>query len=91
MPLVIDGKPGRGMSNRDPRMDARTNPFSPASDETQAEPRQITGLMVLGFMLAFFAIIVGVNAFMVHAALTTFGGVGLSANSRVLRRIARSR
>ena len=63
------------MSNRDPRMDARMNPFSPASDETQAQPRQITGLLVLGFMLAFFAIIVGVNAFMVHAALTTFGGV----------------
>src|ERR1700745_3387416 len=63
------------MSHHDPRMDARMNTFPPASDETQAQPRQVTGLMVLGFMLAFFAIIVGVNAFMAHAALTTFGGV----------------
>jgi nitrogen fixation protein FixH len=56
-------------------MDARMHFFSPVSGETQAQPRQITGVMVLGFMLAFFAIIVGVNAFMAHAALTTFGGV----------------
>jgi nitrogen fixation protein FixH len=62
------------MANHDPRMDPRMNSFSPGS-ETQAQPRQITGLMVLGFMIAFFAIIVGVNAFMAHAALTTFGGV----------------
>ena len=63
------------MPNDDPLMDARMNSFSPASGEKQAQPRQVTGLMVLGFMLAFFAIIVGVNAFMAHAALTTFGGV----------------
>ena len=63
------------MSNHDPRMDARMNSFPPASGESQAQPRQVTGLMVLGFTLAFFAIIVGVNAFMAHAALTTFGGV----------------
>ena len=63
------------MSNHDPRMGARMNSFPPASDEKPAPPRQVTGLMVLGFMLAFFAIIVGVNAFMAHAALTTFGGV----------------
>ena len=31
--------------------------------------------MVLGFMIAFFAIIVGVNVFMAHAAISTFGGV----------------
>lgn len=50
------------------------NSFSPGF-ETQAQPRQITGLMVLVVMIAFFSIIVGVNAFMAHAALTTFGGV----------------
>jgi nitrogen fixation protein FixH len=37
--------------------------------------RQVTGVMVLGFMIAFFAVIVGVNAFMARAAITTFGGV----------------
>jgi nitrogen fixation protein FixH len=39
------------------------------------ERSKITGWMVLGFMLAFFAIIIGVNVFMAHAAISTFGGV----------------
>jgi nitrogen fixation protein FixH len=55
--------------------DARMKPLSPGLSETQAQPHQITGLMVLGFMIAFFAIIVGVNVFMAHAAISTFGGV----------------
>ena len=55
------------MSNDYPRMDARMNPFSSGPGGTQAQPRQITGWMVLGFMIAFFAIIVGVNVFMAHA------------------------
>jgi nitrogen fixation protein FixH len=63
------------MSNEYPRMDARRNPFSSGPSDTQAQPHQITGLMVLGFMIAFFAIIVGVNVFMAHAAISTFGGV----------------
>jgi nitrogen fixation protein FixH len=37
--------------------------------------RPITGWMVLGFMVAFFAVIIGVNMFMAHAAISTFGGV----------------
>lgn len=60
------------MSNDHPGMDARVNPFS--SGPGGREP-QVTGWMVLGFMIAFFAVIVGVNAFMAHAAITTFGGV----------------
>ena len=63
------------MPNDDPQTDARTNSFSPGFGGTPAPPRQVTGLMVLAFMLTFFAIIVGVNAFMAHAALTTLGGV----------------
>ena len=44
---------------------------------SQRDDAQLTiaGLMVLGFMIAFFAIIVGVNVFMAHAAISTFGGV----------------
>jgi nitrogen fixation protein FixH len=63
------------MSNEYPPMDARMKSFSSGPGEAQAQPRQITGWMVLGFMIAFFAIIVGVNVFMAHAAISTFGGV----------------
>jgi len=56
-------------------MGAPKNRFSSGPGETKAQQYQITGLMVLGFMIAFFAIIVGVNVFMAHAAISTFGGV----------------
>ncbi len=39
------------------------------------EPRQVTGRMVLAMIVAFFAVIIGVNAFMAHEALSTFRGV----------------
>lgn len=38
-------------------------------------PREVTGRMVLGLLVAFFAVVIGVNAFMAHEALSTFGGV----------------
>jgi nitrogen fixation protein FixH len=63
------------MFNEYPSADARMNSISARSRDTQAPPVQITGWMVLGFMLAFFAVIVGVNVFMAHAAISTFGGV----------------
>ena len=37
--------------------------------------RGVTGWMVLALLVAFFAVVFGVNAFMVHEALSTFGGV----------------
>ena len=37
--------------------------------------RQLTGRMVFGLLVAFFAVIIGVNAFMAREALSTFGGV----------------
>ncbi len=39
------------------------------------EPRQLTGRMVLAMIVAFFAVIIGVNGFMAHEALSTFRGV----------------
>jgi len=39
------------------------------------QPRELTGWMVLYLMVAFFAVVIGVNAFMAHEALSTFGGV----------------
>lgn len=39
------------------------------------QPRELTGWTVLYLILAFFAVIFGVNAFMAHEALSTFGGV----------------
>jgi nitrogen fixation protein FixH len=48
--------------------------FTSAALRSEERPK-ITGWMVLGFMLAFFAIIIGVNVFMAHAAISTFGGV----------------
>jgi nitrogen fixation protein FixH len=38
-------------------------------------PRPVTGRMVLFCLIAFFGVVAGVNAFMVHAAVSTFGGV----------------
>src|SRR5437870_1468706 len=70
------------MSNEYPPTDRRMNSFSSGGGETQAKPHQITGLMVLGFMIAFFAIIVGVNVFMAHAAISTFGGVETASSYR---------
>jgi len=55
-------------------------PFSGAPHQERAstsvaQPRELTGRMVFGLLVAFFAVIVGVNAFMAHEALSTFGGV----------------
>lgn len=47
-----------------------------------AAPREWTGGMVLAFMLAFFGVVVGVNAFMAHVALSTFGGVDVESSYR---------
>jgi nitrogen fixation protein FixH len=39
------------------------------------QPRKVTGWTVLGCAVAFFAVVAGVNGFMIRAAITTFGGV----------------
>jgi hypothetical protein len=49
------------MANEDFTTDPRMTSFSSAPGGE--ERRHITGWMVLGFMLAFFAIIIGVNVF----------------------------
>ena len=36
---------------------------------------RLTGRMVLACLVAFFAIVFGVNAIMIRAAMSTFGGV----------------
>ena len=46
------------------------------------QPREITGGMVFGLLVAFFAIVIGVNAFMAHEALSTFGGVDTDSSYR---------
>jgi nitrogen fixation protein FixH len=45
-------------------------------------PREVTGWMVLGLMVAFFAVVIAVNVFMAHAALSTFGGVETESSYR---------
>jgi nitrogen fixation protein FixH len=40
-----------------------------------ARPGKVTGWTVLGCLVAFFAVVMGVNGFMIRAAVTTFGGV----------------
>lgn len=45
-------------------------------------PRELTGRMVLGLLVSFFVIIIGVNAFMAHEALSTFGGVDTDSSYR---------
>src|SRR5271157_5562178 len=70
------------MSNDYPPIDARMDPFASGPSEAEPQPRQITGWMVFGFMIAFFAVIVGVNAFMARAAISTFGGVETASSYR---------
>ena len=50
--------------------------------EETAEPRKLTGRMVFGLLVSFFAVIVGVNAFMAHEALSTFGGLETESSYR---------
>jgi nitrogen fixation protein FixH len=45
-------------------------------------PREWKGWMVLVFMLAFFGVVIGVNALMAHLALSTFGGVDVDSSYR---------
>ena len=50
----------------------------PAGDSNSADgrpPREVTGRMVLVGLVAFFAAVAGVNAVMIWAAVSTFGGV----------------
>ena len=62
--------------------------------ETSAARRELTGRMVLICLVAFFAIVAGVNAVMIRAAVSTFGGVEtaecLSGRPRFRARYRRS-
>jgi nitrogen fixation protein FixH len=53
------------------------NAFTPLDRGTgkQSPTGQLTGWMVFGLIVAFFAVIFGVNAYMAHMAISTFGGV----------------
>lgn len=44
--------------------------------------RELKGWMVFVFMIAFFGVVIGVNAFMAHEALSTFGGVDADSSYR---------
>jgi nitrogen fixation protein FixH len=50
--------------------------------ESSKQPRELTGWMVLGMALAFFAVIFGVNAYMTLKAVSTFGGVDTESSYR---------
>jgi len=56
------------------------NGEAPATRRTAA--REWKGWMVLVFMLAFFGVVIGVNAFMADVALSTFGGVDVDSSYR---------
>jgi len=51
--------------------------MSPVQD---TKPREMTGRTVLFWLIGFFALIFGVNAVMVKAATSTFGGVQTSSS-----------
>jgi nitrogen fixation protein FixH len=59
------------MSARDSINGGSARPNAAAPQAT----RQLTGRMVLICLIAFFAVIAGVNAIMIRAAVSTFGGV----------------
>lgn len=46
----------------------------------QTKPREVTGRAVLFWLVGFFALVIGVNAVMVKAATSTFGGVQTSSS-----------
>lgn len=46
----------------------------------QTQPREVTGRTVLFWLVGFFALVIGVNAVMVKAATSTFGGVQTSSS-----------
>jgi nitrogen fixation protein FixH len=50
--------------------------------ESSKQPCELTGWMVLGTVLAFFAVIFGVNAYMALKAVSTFGGVDTESSYR---------
>jgi nitrogen fixation protein FixH len=50
-----------------------------ADNESRA-PRPVTGRMVLACLIGFFAVVAGVNAIMIRAAVSTFGGVETSSS-----------
>lgn len=50
------------------------------SPKARGAAREWKGWMVLAFMLAFFGVVIGVNAFMAHVALSTFGGVDVDSS-----------
>jgi nitrogen fixation protein FixH len=51
------------------------------AERSQAE-FQVTGRMVFAGLVAFFAVVVGVNAVMTYAAVSTFGGVETESSYR---------
>ena len=53
-----------------------------ASAAPAGRPREITGWTLLGLMVAFFAVVVGVNGFMAREAISTFGGVDTESSYR---------
>src|SRR5436190_114603 len=48
------------------------------------DPRvmQVTGRMVFGLLVGFFAVVIGVNAVLVHEAISTFGGMETDGSYR---------
>jgi nitrogen fixation protein FixH len=50
-------------------------PTPRATDARGRRPRELTGRMVLICLIGFFGVVAGANAVMIHAALSTFGGV----------------
>jgi nitrogen fixation protein FixH len=50
--------------------------------ENPKQPRELTGWMVLAMVLAFFAVIFGVNGYMALKAVSTFGGVDTESSYR---------
>jgi nitrogen fixation protein FixH len=43
---------------------------------------QVTGRMVFGLLVGFFAVVIGVNAVLVHEAISTFGGMEADGSYR---------
>jgi nitrogen fixation protein FixH len=58
------------------------NPDNRSGNGAARRPRELTGRTVLICLVAFFAVVAGVNGIMVRAAVSTFGGVETQSSYR---------
>lgn len=76
--------PKMGAAGKRPKLDGRGAGRLGLRDLLRSQLRvtEITGRMVFGLLVGFFAVVVGVNGIMIHEAISTFGGLETQSSYR---------